>query len=86
MNKLRLGVENLQVESFHTSDPAVRRPGTVQGHADDCTWFDSCLCKTNYYQCGTGPHTIYSCNYTNDDRCKQTSWEQCGTPPGTPVC
>ncbi|HEX6370105.1 MAG TPA: hypothetical protein VF006_14385 [Longimicrobium sp.] len=86
MKKLRLHAENLRVESFRTSDAAVRAPGTVQGHADDCTWFASCLCRTAYYQCGTGPHTIYSCNYTYDERCKETSWEQCGTPPATPAC
>jgi hypothetical protein len=81
MKKLRLHVENLRVESFQTSEVAPRSAGTVQGHADDCTWFVSCLCKTAYYNCGTGPHTIYSCNYTHDDRCRVTSWEQCATPP-----
>ena len=86
MNKLRLSVESLTVESFQTAGEARRKPGTVQGHADDCTWFATCLCETAYYHCGTGPHTIYSCNYTADERCKETSWEQCGTPPGTPVC
>jgi hypothetical protein len=81
MRKLKLQVENLSVESFVTASPD-GKPGTVHGRADDCTWFATCLCKTNYYQCGTGPHTIYSCTYTNDYRCgKDTSFEQCATPP-----
>ena len=90
MKKLKLKLDALVVDSFRIPNGA-RDPGTVRAHAD-CTWFDSCLCKTAYYYCGTGPHTIYSCDYTADDRCKtadcsgDTSWEQCGTPPGTPVC
>lgn len=77
MKKLELRVESLEVESFRTGADA-RAPGTVQGHGDDCTWFDSCLCDTNYYQCGTGPATIHSCTYTFDERCtRDTSYEQC---------
>ena len=71
--KLSLDVDELTVETFATA-PAEEPRGTVEAHAtpgcvDDCTYFATCLCKTNYYQCGTGPHTIYSCNYTNDWRC-----------------
>ena len=85
MKKLELRVEELAVESFQTGrEPG--RPGTVRGHGDDCTWFASCVCQTAYYVCNTAPGTNYSCNYTHDERCKETSWEQCGTPPGTPVC
>lgn len=80
MKKLKLQVENLAVDSFATGAGA-GEPGTVHGQAE-CTYFQSCLCKTAYYQCGTGPYTIYSCNYTNDDRCgRDTSFEQCATPP-----
>jgi hypothetical protein len=86
MKKLRLRADDLRVDSFRTSDGDGRETGTVRGHADDCTWFATCLCKTNYYQCGTGPYTIYSCAYTQDERCARTSWEQCGTPPNTPAC
>lgn len=86
MKKLRLHPESLKVDSFRTAEGPAGGPGTVHGRADDCTWFATCLCKTAYYQCGTGPHTIYSCNYTSDDRCKETSWELCGTPPATPYC
>jgi hypothetical protein len=77
MRKLELRVESLVVESFRTGAEG-RAPGTVRGHGDDCTWFDSCLCETNYHQCGTGPATIYSCTYTFDERCtRDTSYQQC---------
>ena len=96
MKKLKLRVESLTVESFRTA-PEAGRQGTVNGHADDCTWFASCLCKTAYYHCGTGPATIHSCTYTNDLRCEDTNydactgteWEVCGTgtpPVFTPAC
>lgn len=77
MKKLTLRVESLEVESFRTGAEG-HDPGTVRGHGDDCTWFDSCLCRTAYYICGTGPATIWSCTYTNDERCtRDTSPEQC---------
>ena len=78
MHKLRLAVESLEVESFRTDPGAGRKPGTVKGHDDDCTWFESCFCETAYAQCGTGPATIHSCTYTHDERCgRDTSYEQC---------
>ena len=93
MKKLQLKVEMLEVESFRTLDTAVLRTGTVRGHAPPCTCYDTCLCRTAYYICGTGPHTIHSCDYTYNDSCERTkvdcpdtSWEQCGTPPVTPAC
>jgi hypothetical protein len=77
MKKLELRIESLEVESFRTGADG-RDPGTVRGHGDDCTWFDSCFCETAYYYCGTGPATIHSCTYTNDERCtRDTSHEQC---------
>ena len=96
MKKMKLQVETLAVESFRTGAEG-RSPGTVRGHGDDCTWFASCLCRTNYYVCGTGPATIYSCTYTNDERCFDTKYDACtgtdwavcgtGTPPEfTPAC
>jgi hypothetical protein len=81
MKKLKLRIESLAVDSFRPDDGAEREPGTVHGQAE-CTYFQSCLCKTAYYNCGTGPYTIYSCNYTNDYRCgRDTSFEACATPP-----
>lgn len=87
MKKLKLQVDTLAVESFQTGDEADRAPGTVHGRGEDCTWDETCLCETAYYYCGTGPHTIFSCDYTETRRCFQdTSYEQCGTPPITPAC
>jgi hypothetical protein len=68
MDKLRLELDHLVVESFATAE-AMRKTGTVRGHGDDCTWVDSCFCHTAYAVCGTGQATIYSCTYTNDERC-----------------
>jgi hypothetical protein len=89
MKKMKLQVDSLAVDSFSTGDGADRVPGTVHGRGDDgCTWVDTCLCETAYYHCGTGPATIYSCDYTETRRCfgPDTSFEQCATPPITPAC
>lgn len=96
MDKLRLRMESLAVESFPTAGDSVHR-GTVRGHGDDCTWFDSCFCETAYAVYGTGPATIHSCTCTHDERCLATQydactgteWEVCGTgtpPVWTPAC
>jgi hypothetical protein len=92
MKKLRLRVDTLKVESFGT-DRAEGGAGTVRGHKPACTCYDSCLCPTAYYHCGTGPHTIHSCDYTYNDSCERTaidcpdtSYAVCGTGPITPVC
>jgi hypothetical protein len=98
MKKLRMRLESLEVESFRTTGTPAGH-GTVHGR-DDCTWVDSCLCHTAYYQCGTGPQTIHSCNYTYDERCEtlnelcertavdclDTSYQVCGTRADTPAC
>jgi len=84
MRKLKLELEALEVDSFDTSGGDGAGKGTVQAlqdAADNCTWYNTCLCKTAYYHCGTGPHTIHSCNYTFDARCAYTCYEVCGTPP-----
>jgi len=101
MRKLTLDVDRLSVESFATAAP-MRMTGTVRGRGEDCTYVDSCFCHTAYAVCGTGPQTIYSCNYTNDERCAEdtfvepcartavdcldTSYQVCGTRMDTPVC
>jgi hypothetical protein len=97
MNKLRLEVDGLSVESFVTAE-SMRKTGTVRGHGGDCTWVESCFCETAYAVCGTGPATIWSCTYTLDERCPTatdadactgTEWEVCGTgtpPQYTPAC
>ena len=76
MKKLALRLDSLAVESFTTAANPTRR-GTVRGQGDDCTWFDSCFCETAYAVCGTGPATIHSCTYTNDERCEGTMFDPC---------
>jgi hypothetical protein len=92
MSKMRMRAEELRVESFPTG-AASEHKGTVRAHGDGCTWIDSCLCETAYYYCGTGPETIFSCDYTVAYPCRRTavdcpdtSFQVCGTPPITPVC
>ena len=98
MNKLRMHLDDLRVESFTTDGTDARR-GTVRAYSD-CTYVDSCFCQTAYAVCGTGMETIYSCNYTNDEQCEltadgcvrtvgicmDTSYDVCGTRQDTPVC
>lgn len=97
MAKLRMRAEDLRVDSFPTDGTDARR-GTVRA-LSDCTVGDSCYCHTAYAVCGTGPATIYSCQYTVDTcesefdlcertavDCPDTSYQVCGTPPITPVC
>ena len=79
MKKLDLAA--LAVDSFDTGAVAGLR-GTVRGHDSDqptptppqydCTCVDTCLCKTAYYRCGTGPQTIYSCDYSVNASCLTT--------------
>jgi hypothetical protein len=92
MDKLRMRAEDLRVDSFPTAGTDARK-GTVRAHGDGCTWIDSCLCDTAYYYCGTGPETIYSCDYTLDELCERTavdcpntSYQVCGTRQITPAC
>ncbi|HEX2204602.1 MAG TPA: hypothetical protein VHG91_14935 [Longimicrobium sp.] len=80
MEKRKLSLDALSVSSFETS-PAMDdgERGTVRAHADtakaaegaakDCTCGNSCLCPSAYYYCGTGPQTIYSCDYTFNRSC-----------------
>jgi len=97
MDKLRMRAEDLRVDSFPTAGTDARR-GTVRAHSD-CTLVDSCYCHTAYAVCGTGPATIYSCQYTVDTcesefdlcertavDCPDTSYDVCGTRQDTPVC
>ncbi|HEX8696687.1 MAG TPA: hypothetical protein VF746_29990 [Longimicrobium sp.] len=71
--KLSLDLEALAVDSFATSKGDGEK-GTVRAHDEDmdapaCTCQGTCLCPTAYYHCGTGPFTIYSCEYTNNRSC-----------------
>jgi hypothetical protein len=75
--KLDLDLDGLRVDSFDTTaEPGAGR-GTVRAHeavgaeaaAAACTCRGTCLCDTAYYYCGTGPYTIYSCEYTANRSC-----------------
>lgn len=74
--KKKLDLDGLVVDSFATASAAAEG-GTVRGHEDDggllakpgCTCAASCLCPSAYYHCGTGPFTIYSCDYTANASC-----------------
>jgi hypothetical protein len=76
----KLKLDTLAVESFATSDPAIEVRGTVQGRGGpqptppqyECTCGPTDLCRTAYYYCGTGPYTIYSCDYTHNGSCAVT--------------
>ena len=75
--KLSLELDTLSVESFETAGTSREGAGTVraaEAEVDapayyDCTCAYSCVCKTAYYWCGDGYHTLYSCNYTNNESC-----------------
>ena len=79
--KLSLQLDTLAVESFATDSAPPAAPGTVRAAEDesagadyfDCTCFNTCVCKTAYYWCGDGYHTIYSCNYTHNESCAISS-------------
>ena len=74
--KLRL--ESLSVDTFETGKAEGDR-GTVEGNAADCTCANTCLCKTAYYNCGTGPYTIYSCDYSFNRSCGYDTRAGCDT-------
>jgi hypothetical protein len=75
--KLSLELDVLSVESFETAGAPGESAGTVHAAEDgpdapayyDCTCANTCDCKTAYYWCGDGYHTLYSCNYTNNESC-----------------
>jgi hypothetical protein len=80
MRKTRLELDTLAVESFDTTSVDGGTRGTVNGREIEptppeypCTCRHSDLCKTAYYYCGTGPYTIYSCDYTQNGSCAVTA-------------
>jgi hypothetical protein len=80
MRKTRLELDTLAVESFTTTVEGVEARGTVEGHLIEptpperpCTCNPTDLCKTAYYWCGTGQHTIHSCDYTYNGSCAVTA-------------
>ena len=67
MNKLKLQLEDLMVDSFDTTTPA-KAKGTVFG--EQCTCYTQCTCP--------GCPTCYaSCNGTCDASCNGTCGDSC---------
>ena len=84
MRGKKLSLDALAVESFETAKAMEEERGTVRGLAAGCTCKNTCLCRTAYYQCGTGPFTIYSCDYTQNEYCPVWTWDGgCATPPSS---
>jgi len=77
--KLSLELESLKVDSFDTEAREAAPRGTVQANAAACTCWASCLCRTAYYYCGDGPHTIHSCDYSYNQSCGYDTREGCDT-------
>jgi hypothetical protein len=76
MNKLKLNLDQLTVESFNTDASGIARRGTVQAHSDFCVRTDNCVltwgeltcgdtcdntCNTCGASCGGGCGSGYSC-------------------------
>ena len=62
VKKVRLDLDHLAVDSFPTAEGAVRREqGTVHAQAR-CTYWNTCVCDSGLYKCGTQPSI--SCDYT----------------------
>jgi hypothetical protein len=66
--KKTLDLDQLAVDSFDTTSASTGARGTVHAHESGdaptptppeyaCTCAATCLCKTNYYYCGTTPST-----------------------------
>lgn len=64
MKKLTLAIEDLRVDSFHTSVDR-REEGTVHGEEQQCT------CQTNC-TCPGCPTCDYTCPYTCQETCVNT--------------
>lgn len=76
----KLDLDGLAVDSFETTAAPDDGRGTVHAHESGdaptptppeyaCTCAATCLCKTNYYYCGTGHYSIYSCDFTMNPSC-----------------
>jgi len=80
VTRRKLDLDGLSVDSFETTAAPDDARGTVRAYESGdapnptppeyaCTCAATCLCKTNYYYCGTGHHTIYSCDFTVNASC-----------------
>ena len=82
MEKVRLKIDELRLESFNMSDDPSQHRGTVNGHANptdevDCTAGDTCFatcalsCACNTEDC-TAICQSDACSY---DACAQEGWK-----------
>ncbi|HEX6372209.1 MAG TPA: hypothetical protein VF006_25045 [Longimicrobium sp.] len=71
MQKVRLDLDELEVQSFTTTGPERPQRGTVQGNEDDCT----CQC------CPTDP-ALNTCWASCPDTCWATCGDTCGDSCG----
>lgn len=84
MNKLKLDLDQLTVESFDTNASGITRRGTVRGHSDSCFLTDcqfTCAdtCNTCGASCGGGCGSGYSCGGTCGGTCVDPSCNTCFT-------
>lgn len=82
MNKVKLNLDALKVETFDTT-PRERARGTVVGREDPCTCLTECTCPgcptcENYLTCDA------TCPETCDDyTCADSCWDTCRSCDGT---
>jgi hypothetical protein len=76
MKKLTLTLDDLRVDSFHTSDRRHEK-GTVFG--------EECTCQTNC-TCPGCPSCGQTCPNTCDVSCPDTCYETCGNTCGQHTC
>jgi hypothetical protein len=73
MKKMKLVLENLQVESFAV-DPSIDGMGTVAGHAES---YSQC-----YTYCGAGCELSFTCPSAGETQCAGDSCTLCPGPGG----
>ncbi len=78
MDKLKLTLDDLAVETFDTTSVA-REKGTVVGE-QQCTCQTVCTCPGCYTCDATCPQTCddYTCANSCGGTCEQTCWDTCG--------
>lgn len=76
MNKLKLDLEALSVQSFEP-EPRKQSRGTVV--ARETTWDDSCACEPSI------DYPVETCGLTCYTNCGSECWSRCGTCTA-PLC
>jgi hypothetical protein len=84
MNKLKLDLDELKVESFDT-DGSSRAVGTVHAHAPPTYWCDSADCQTDW-SCEGGASMCYQiCSATHGGSCSCPQ-NSCSCPENSCSC